>query len=142
MIVPDLNLLLYAYNAHAPQHDKARVWWESALNGRELIGLPHEVTLGFVRIATNPRLGACAVSLAVARVVVNSWMNAPSTRVLLPKVDHVIQICELMEQCQCSGALASDASLAVYAIQNRAMLCSNDADFARFPDLEWTNPLL
>lgn len=38
-----------------------------------------------------------------------------------------------MERSQCSGALASDASLAVYAIVNRAILCSNDADFARFP---------
>lgn len=142
MILPDLNCLLYAYNAHAPQHDLARSWWESALNGRELIGLPHEVTLGFVRIATNPRLGASAVSMAVARGVVKSWMVAPSTRVLLPKEDHTMKVCELMERCQCSGALASDASLAVYAIQNRAMLCSNDADFARFPGLEWTNPLL
>ena len=69
MILPDLNLLLYAYNPHVPQHEAARVWWESAINGRELIGLPHEVSLGFVRIATNPRLGASAVTLAAAQAV-------------------------------------------------------------------------
>ena len=142
MILPDLNLLLYAYNPFTPQHDRARAWWESALNGCELIGLPHEVTLGFVRIATNPRLGASAVSLAVARDVLNTWMEAPPIRVLLPKETHVMQVCKLMEQCKCSGALTSDASLAVYAIENRALLCSNDADFARFPGLEWANPLL
>jgi len=28
MILPDLNLLLYAYNPHMPQHDAARRWWE------------------------------------------------------------------------------------------------------------------
>ena len=26
MILPDLNLLLYAYNPHMPQHDTARRW--------------------------------------------------------------------------------------------------------------------
>jgi toxin-antitoxin system PIN domain toxin len=142
MILPDLNLLLYAYNAHVPQHDSARSWWETAINGSELIGLPHEVTLGFVRIATNPRLGRCAVSIALARSVVKSWLEAPSTRVLLPKEDHTMKACELMERSQCSGALASDASLAVYALEHRAVLCSNDSDFARFPGLKWKNPLI
>jgi len=142
MILPDLNLLLYAYNAQAPQHETARAWWESAINGRELIGLPHEVSLGFVRIATNPRLGAYAVPLAAARSVVESWLEAPPVRVLLPGERFAIKVCDLMERSQCSGALASDATLAVYAIENRAVLCSNDADFARFPELDWRNPLL
>jgi toxin-antitoxin system PIN domain toxin len=141
MILPDLNLLLYAYNGQVPQHEAARAWWESAINGRELIGLPHEVSLGFVRIATNPRLGACAVSLAVARSVVESWLEASPVRILLPTEDHAIKVCDLMESSRCSGALASDASLAVYAIENRAVLCSNDADFTRFPGLDWRNPL-
>ena len=84
MILPDLNLLLYAYNPHAPQHLKAKEWWESAINGRELIGLPNEVTLGFVRIATNPRLGEAAVSLSAAKAVVEGWLQIPVVRVLLP----------------------------------------------------------
>lgn len=142
MILPDLNVLLYAYNAQAPQHGRAREWWETTLNGRELIGLPHEVSLGFVRIATNPRLGQCAVSLVAARAVVDSWLGAPPVRILLPKEDHTQRVCDLMARSQCSGALASDASLAVYAIENRAMLCTNDADFARFPGLDWKNPLV
>lgn len=33
MIVPDLNLLLYAYNADAPEHHAARRWWEDLVNG-------------------------------------------------------------------------------------------------------------
>jgi hypothetical protein len=46
MILPDLNLLLYAYNPHMPQHGAARHWWEKAMNGDELIGLPSEVVFG------------------------------------------------------------------------------------------------
>ena len=64
MILPDLNLLLYAYNPHEPQHAKAAVWWTTLLNGDELIGLPNEICPGFFRIATNARLRAAAVPLA------------------------------------------------------------------------------
>jgi len=142
MILPDLNLLLYAYNLHAPQHAKAKQWWESAINGRELIGLPHEVMLGFVRIATNPRLGQAAVPLARAKAVVEGWLSIPVTRVLLPSEDHSLKVLSLMERATVSGQLTSDASLAIYAIENRAELYSNDADFARFPGLSWKNPLL
>ena len=39
------------------------------------------------------------------------------------------------------GNLTSDAHLAALAIEHGAVLCSSDADFARFPRLEWRNPL-
>lgn len=31
MIVPDVNLLVHAYNSGSPVHDRAREWWEDAL---------------------------------------------------------------------------------------------------------------
>ena len=142
MILPDLNLLLYAYNPHAGPHARARQWWEHAVNGQELIGLPHEVTLGFVRIATNPRLGSAAVSLAAAKDVVAGWLELPVVRVLLPRENHIKKVLALMERAGVGGQLASDASLAVYAMDNRATLCTNDADFVRFPGLSFVNPLL
>lgn len=70
VILSDLNLLLYAYNSHVAQHPKVREWWELALNSEELIAFPHEVLFGFVRIATNPRLGDAAISLDQANSVV------------------------------------------------------------------------
>ena len=141
MILPDLNILLYAYNPHARDHHPAREWWTSALHGQEIIGLPNEVILGFVRIATTPRLGAACVPLKAARRVVQGWLEHPGTRVLLPREDHASRVMALMTQAGLSGVHASDASLAVYAIEHRATLYTNDADFARFPDLEWANPL-
>ncbi len=141
MILPDLNLLLYAYNPHVPQHQKAAAWWEGVVNGEELIGLPNEVCLGFVRIATNVRLGAAAVSLSEAKEVVMSWLALPHARILAPAPNHFEQVMDLMAGAMGSGALISDAALAAYAIQNRATLCSNDADFSRFKGLSWENPL-
>ena len=141
MILPDLNLLLYAYNPAVPQHDRAAGWWLEAMRGSELIGLPNEICLGFVRIATHPRLGPAAVPLSEARAVVDTWLSLPHARVVAPADDHFQRVMSLLAACQGSGALVSDAALAAHAIHHRATLCSNDSDFARFPGLDWHNPL-
>ena len=141
MILPDLNLLLYAYNPRVPQHSKAHQWWERSVNSDELIALPYEVIFGFVRIATNRRIGAAAVSLAAAREVVEGWQDLPQVRVVTPSARHFERVMTLMEEAMATGALLSDAILAAYAIEHRARLCTNDADFSRFRNLEWENPL-
>ena len=46
-----------------------------------------------------------------------------------------------MSQGQATGPLVMDAVLAALAIEHGATLCTTDRDFARFPGLEWTNPL-
>ncbi len=111
--------------------------------GTELLGLPHEVTFGFVRIATNRRLGEAAIGLSEARTTVESWLSLPQARVLLPTSNHWELVMDLMTEAQASGGLLSDAVLAAYAIENRATLNTNDADFGRFGKrLAWTNPLI
>ena len=142
MILPDINLLLYAYNPHVPQHAAAAHWWKAAMNGDELIGLPNEVSLGFVRIASHPRLGAATVPVDRARQVVETWLALPHVRVLAPPADHFAKVMNLVAQAMGSGPLISDAVLASYAIDNRAVLHTNDGDFARFPSLQWHNPLI
>jgi len=141
MILPDVNLLLYAYNPKVPQYATACAWWSRTLNGSELVGLPHEVAFGFVRIATHPRLGAASVPLDQARSVVESWIAQPNVRVLIPAPDHFRRVMDLMTTARASGAVLSDAILAAHAIANRAVLHTNDADFSRFPGLAWHNPL-
>ena len=56
MIVPDINLLLYAYDAGSPFHSKAAAWWQRSLSGTEPVGLAQVAVFGFVRIGTNPRV--------------------------------------------------------------------------------------
>lgn len=38
MILPDVNLPIYAYNAADTRHEPARTWWESMINGRTPVG--------------------------------------------------------------------------------------------------------
>ena len=53
MIIPDLNLLLYAEVHAFAVHAIARRWWEGALNGSRQVGLAPVVVFGFIRIATE-----------------------------------------------------------------------------------------
>ncbi len=45
MILPDINLLLYAYDKFCPQNSTASSWWSNCLSGMETVGLPHSVAL-------------------------------------------------------------------------------------------------
>lgn len=56
MILPDINLLVYAHNDQAPHHAKAKAWWESLLNGKAPVGLPWVSISGFIRVMTHPRV--------------------------------------------------------------------------------------
>ena len=39
MIVPDLNLLIYAYDSNSPSHDAAKRWWVGCLSEHEAVGI-------------------------------------------------------------------------------------------------------
>lgn len=39
MILPDINLLVYAHNLRAAKHEAALAWWNSCLGGRDSAAL-------------------------------------------------------------------------------------------------------
>ena len=77
-----------------------------------------------------------------ARTVVDTWLSSPVARILTLQENHMQEVIRLMAESNCSGLLASDDSLAVYAMKHRAVLHSNDSDFSRFSGLNWRNPLV
>jgi len=141
MIIPDVNLLIYAYDDGAPRHDRARAWWTSLLNGEESIGLPWAVVCGYVRIMTNPRARVRPVSAPAAFADVQAWLARETVTVLEPGPRHLEIMRELLSQTGGSGNLVTDAHLAAIAIEHQCELHSNDTDFGRFPGLRWHNPL-
>ncbi len=141
MIVPDLNLLVYAYNTDAPLHDEACVWWEGLMNGRDPVGIPWVVSCGFVRLMTHPRVLDLPMDPEVAIDHVSSWFECPHVRVLNPSPRHLVVLKGLLGSIGVGGNLVTDAHLAAIAIEHQAEVHSNDTDFARFPGLQWSNPL-
>ncbi|MEA2327612.1 MAG: uncharacterized protein QOE68_2571, partial [Thermoanaerobaculia bacterium] len=77
MIIPDINLLVYAYNSDAPEHRKARAWWETALSAVQPIGLPWVVLLGFLRIMTSRRIFDDPFTMDEAVRYIRLWLEQP-----------------------------------------------------------------
>src|SRR5690606_25945238 len=66
MILPDVNLLVHAYNTESRVHGAARTWWEGLLNGTRPVGLAWAGVLGFVRIATHRQILTNPMPVALA----------------------------------------------------------------------------
>lgn len=141
MIIPDINLLLYAEIDAFPQHGAARRWWEEALSGDRVVALPSVSLFGFVRIGTNRRVFATPMSADDALGRVESWLALPTTTFLLPGPRHLEIAFALLRQIGTAANLTTDAQLAALAIEHNAELCSSDHDFGRFGGLRWSNPL-
>ncbi len=142
MIVPDTNLLIYAYDRSSPHHVKAKGWWESVLSGREPVGIPWVVVLAFVRIMTHPV--ACTRPLDVIQVrnEVEYWCDFSHIRLLVPSEETMQMFFYLLEEADLGGNLSTDALIAAHAIEHAAIVYSNDRDFGRFKQLRTRNPLL
>lgn len=141
MIVPDINLLVYTYNSDAPRHAHARAWWEGLLNGRDPVGIPWAVSLGFVRLMTNPAVLVTPVAPGVAISFVRSWLDRAHVEVVNPGPRHLEILAHLFDAVGAGSNLTTDTHLAAIAIEYQGEVHSNDADFARFPGLRWRNPL-
>lgn len=141
MIVPDANLLLYAYDKTSAHHVPALTWLEDALAGTEIIGLPWQSVWAFLRVATNGRIYARPLAMEKAIGIVQQWLNLENVRLLNPGEDHWRLLQRLLIEGQVNGPSATDAALAALAMEYGGVLYSADRDFARFPGLRWVNPL-
>ena len=141
MKLPDVNLLVYAYDALASQHEPAKRWFEDALSGAETVAFAWVAVLGFVRLSTSPRRMEAPWSVEQTLDVVDSWLAQPVATVVHPTHRHAAVLRDLLAPLGTGGNLTSDAHLAALAIEHGATLCSHDVDFSRFPGLSWVDPL-
>ncbi|MCY4121188.1 MAG: type II toxin-antitoxin system VapC family toxin [Acidobacteria bacterium] len=141
MIVPDINLLVYAYNDGAPNHEAARRWWEGLVNGAERVGVPWIVATGFVRLMTHPRALTAPGSPTDAISLVRDWFRYAHVSPINPGVEHLTHLQRNLEAAGVGANLVTDAHIAALAMEYQAEVHSNDTDFSRFPGLRWRNPL-
>lgn len=142
MIVPDVNLLIYAYDSASPFHDRAREWWEGCLSGEESVGLTYPTIFGFLRISTHARIFLHPLTLAEAAAHIDSWLTRRVSQILEPQTDHHRRVVELLTAAGGTGAnLVTDAQIAASAKAYRAVVHTSDRDFLRFRDVPCHFPL-
>lgn len=141
MIIPDVNLLVHAYDSSSPHYAAAAEWWTACMTGNEEVGLPSVVIFGFVRICTHPKVFQNPMTITEAGQRVRLWLSRPQARVIDPSPHHVSDTLLLLENAGTGGNLTTDAQIAALVRQEKAVLHSNDTDFLRFPGLRWHNPI-
>ena len=142
MIVPDTNLLIYAYDRGSPHHAKAKIWWERTLSGKESVGLPEVVLLAFIRLTTHPSLQENPLDVRLATRLVQSWIDCPVARILHGQSTTLPRIWSLLHQLDRAGNLTTDAWIAALTIEADATLHTNDHEFTLFSGLRCENPLV
>lgn len=142
MILPDVNLLVFAFRADADEHGAASAWLADALAASEGIALHDAVLSGFVRIVTHPRIMHEPAPTSIAADFVTALVAAPTTR-WLPQDGAVWRRFAALstQDAGIRGNLVPDALLASLCLTHGARLATHDRGFARFDGLRWFDPL-
>jgi len=140
MILPDVNVLLYAFRNDAPEHIRCRQWLESVVNGSEAYGISPQVLCSMVRISTHPRIYARPSKREEALAFARLLLEQSIATVIQPGERHWSIFESLCRQSAVSGNLVQDAWFAALAIESGCEWITLDRDFARFQGLRWRVP--
>lgn len=141
MILPDVNILVYAHRADAPDHPVYRRWLEDVINSDQAYGMADIVLSGFIRVVTHPRVFNPPSDLALALSFANQVRSQPNSVLITPGPRHWIIFSDLCQKSGAKGNLVADAYLAALAIESGSEWITTDRDFSRFPNLKWRHPL-
>ena len=142
MILLDANILIYAVNTDAPQHQQARSWLESTFSSTTEVGLPWIVVLAFIRITTRRTVFEHPLTPEQALAYMDEWLALPFVTAVAPGPNHWPILRNLLERTGLAGYLSSDAHIAALAIDHGCPVYSTDYDFLRVPGIEHVNPLV
>ena len=136
----DVNVLIYAVNASAPQHDAAhRALAQAYAQGP--VGFAWVAVLGFLRLTTRTGILPQPLPVEGALDIVHRWLDHPAAVILHPTARHAAVLGRLLIGAGQGGGLVSDAHFAALAIEHDAELLTFDGDFARFAGLRWSKPV-
>jgi uncharacterized protein len=141
VILPDVNLLLYAHDTASPNHREAKQWWDSVLSGDEPVAIAWATLLGFIRLSTNRVVFKEPYSVEEALRHAENWLAQPHVRIVRESERHAEHVFRFLRALGTAGNLTSDTHLAAMAVEHGCTLYSVDADFGRFKGLKWKNPL-
>lgn len=141
MILPDVNVLVYAHREDAPGHAAYRDWLEALINSNQAYGYSELVLSGFLRVVTHPRIFNPPTDLSTAFAFIDIIRSQPNAVPITPGSRHWGIFKTLCQVANAKGNLIPDAYLAALAIGSGSEWVTTDRDYSRFPDLKWRHPL-
>lgn len=141
MILPDVNVLIYALRSDSEDHQRYKEWLESVVNGPAAYGIAPQVLASVVRITTHTRIYRRPSSRADVFAFCRLLLQQPNATVIAPRERHWGIFEDLCVKAKAAGNLAQDAWFAALAIESGCEWITTDRDYARFPGLTWREPL-
>ena len=141
MILPDVNVLIYAFRSDSTAHADYREWLHGVVNGQAAYGMSPQVLSSVVRITTHPRIFASPSRLEDVLGFARVLLEQPTCTVVAPGPRHFTIFEDLCRQAAATGNLVQDAWFAALALESGCEWITTDGDYARFPGLSWRRPL-
>ena len=138
MILPDVNVLVYAFRKGAPQHELCRSWLRGVIEGQARFGISPLALSAVVRVTTNTRVYAPASSLEDAIGFCDDLLGQPHCQLVEPGSRHWDIFKQLCVGADIRSPRLTDAWYAALAIEWGCEWITFDRDFARFPGLKWS----
>ncbi len=144
MLMPDVNILIYAHRADEERHEPYASWLKELVDSPEPFSLSVLVAVGFVRIVTNRRIYENPTPLPIALAAVEQLASHPRCRLAAPAASHLKDVLTLCRAASAAGKLVADAQHAALAITEGCTWVTRDGDFARFEPhgLRWKHLVL
>lgn len=140
MLLPDVNVLVYAHRQDSPHHATCHAWLDGAVNGNEAYAMSELVLSGFLRVVTHPKVFTKPSPLAKALEFCEQLRGRPNCLPVAPGTRHWAIFCGLCADAGVKGNLVPDAYLAALAIEAGCEWVTTDRDFSRFKGLRWRHP--
>lgn len=141
MLLPDVNVLIYAHRRESPEHERYAEWLAQLAQGPEPFALSELGASGFVRIVTNSRIWDEPTTTDDALEFIQRLRERSNARLLTPGPGSWDIFSKLCIVARARGKLVADAYHAALAIEHGCELVTADSDFARFPGLRHRHPL-
>ena len=141
MLLPDVNVFIYAHRESSPRHGEHLQWLRQALAGPEALGVSELALSGFVRVVTHPRAFDPPSTPKQALTFAGQVLRGPSVTRLRPGPRHWELFQDLVQRASATGNRVPDAYHAALALESGCTLITNDRGFGRFPGLRWREPL-
>lgn len=140
MMLPDVNVLVYAHREDSSVHRACHDWLLSLARSDEAFGLSDLVLSGFLRVVTHPRVFSPPSPLEAALEFVTQLRELPNAVTVAPGPRHWGIFLDLCRRASARGNLVPDAYLAALAIESGSEWITTDRDYGRFPGLRWRHP--
>lgn len=141
MILPDVNVLLYAFRTDSQDHPLYRKWIETVINGEMAYAMSPQVLAGVIRVATHPRIFVRPSRLEDVTAYASLLLEQQHCQVIQPGIRHWNIFRDLCRKSKATGNLVQDAWFAALAIEWGCEWITTDRDFARFEGLQWRAPV-